>query len=111
MGETKREGGRGREGEGERERERERERDKGEIEREEGRERERKRERVREEAKSLTSSGVCWSTIMVGLSDFMARLLGGFPNIPPPRWVPTAPKLPAFPGECMAAGKLQVNTS
>ncbi len=53
-------------------------------------ERERKREKEKErgrerEAGSLTSSGVCWSTIMVGLSDFMARLFGGFPNIPPPR--------------------------
>ena len=64
-----------------------------------------------EQARPLTSSGVCWSTIMVGLSDFMARLLGGFPNSPLPRCVPVAPKLPAFPGEFIAAFKVEIKNS
>ena len=50
--------------------------------------------------KPLTSS----ASDVVGFSDFLlSRLLDGFPNIPPPGWVPVTSKLSAFPGELIAA--------
>ena len=56
----------------------------------------------RERLKPLTSS----ASDVVGLSDFLLfRLLDGFPNIPPPGWVPVASKLSLFPGEFIATIK------